>query len=400
MTATTRQYSRRFRVGCLVLGGLLLLTLCILPSFFLYRAIFPPTGPATSEAPHQIRELQGVTAVAAGNGFSLALKNNGTVWAWGAGYLGQLGTPADDTCKATFSSDCQRTPTQVPLPRKATDIAAAGDHAAALADDGSVWVWGSDQYNGLGDSVGPTATYTTFMQTTAQISYRMKPESLVRLQNVTALAANEHQFVALTNQGEVWTWGEFERTPRRVALTGQATEIAASGTRSAALTTDGAIWEWTPNVRPNPTSSTQPNVTALALGADYTLTITSDGAAWFRGNGYGPNLCQVQYGTWNGNLRCTDTPAKVSELPSLTAAVSTTRYQAALLVLATDGQLWTWDNGRTTDPGGTSPGTITARRLNFGNARALAAGRDHELILRTDGTVWGRGDNSYGQIGR
>jgi alpha-tubulin suppressor-like RCC1 family protein len=108
----------------------------------------------------------------------------------------------------------------------------------------------------------------------------------------------------------------------------------------------------------------------------------------------------VQFGTWIGNLYCASTPEKVSNLPSLTAAVSNTRYQASLLVVASNGELWAWDNGRTPDPGGTSPTTTTARRLNFGNVRAIAAGQDHELILRTDGTVWGRGDNTYGQIGR
>src|SRR2546428_10367657 len=50
--------------------------------------ITPYGGLAT---PGQVSKLTGVTAVAGGTDFSLALRSDGTVWAWGNGGWGQLG---------------------------------------------------------------------------------------------------------------------------------------------------------------------------------------------------------------------------------------------------------------------------------------------------------------------
>ena len=46
---------------------------------------------ADSPLPLQVRNLTGVTAIAAGGHFSLALKSDGAVWTWGSNVYGQLG---------------------------------------------------------------------------------------------------------------------------------------------------------------------------------------------------------------------------------------------------------------------------------------------------------------------
>jgi len=70
--------------------------------------------------------------VAAGGYHSLALKTDGTVWAWGDNHRGSLG---DGTTTS------RSTPVQVP---GLTGVAAieAGYHSLALKTDGTVWAWG------------------------------------------------------------------------------------------------------------------------------------------------------------------------------------------------------------------------------------------------------------------
>ena len=80
-------------------------------------------------------------AVAAGYLYTVALKTDGTLWAWGNNEYGQLG---NGTTENGFS------PVQIGTD---TDWAAisAGRHTLALKTDGTLWTWGLNTYGQLGD---------------------------------------------------------------------------------------------------------------------------------------------------------------------------------------------------------------------------------------------------------
>lgn len=48
------------------------------------------------DAPVRVGGLSGLKAISAGGGFSLALREDGSIWAWGSNDEGQLGDSADD----------------------------------------------------------------------------------------------------------------------------------------------------------------------------------------------------------------------------------------------------------------------------------------------------------------
>jgi alpha-tubulin suppressor-like RCC1 family protein/uncharacterized protein YkwD len=103
--------------------------------------------------PGQVATLSGVIAISAGFEHSLALKADGSVWAWGPNYLGQLG----DSTKIQ-----KLTPVQVHLPPSPAGtivaIAGGGFHSLALEQNGRVWAWGSNGYGQLGTGVFTTIT--------------------------------------------------------------------------------------------------------------------------------------------------------------------------------------------------------------------------------------------------
>jgi alpha-tubulin suppressor-like RCC1 family protein len=131
----------------------------------------------------QTSGLTNVTSITNGWIHSLAVKSNGTLWAWGRNLNGQLG---DGT---TWN---RSTPVQVS--GLTSVIAAAGgeNHSLALKSDGTVWAWGDNSRGELGDGT------TTGRLTPVQVS---------GLMNIVAIAAGVNYSVAVSNDGIVYGWG-------------------------------------------------------------------------------------------------------------------------------------------------------------------------------------------------
>ena len=124
-------------------------------------------------------------AVAAGSQHSLALKADGTVWAWGWGEFGQLGDG---------SATDRWMPVQVGPLAGVIAIAAGAAHCLALKDDGTVWAWGANRSGQLGDG---TTTWG-----------RPTPVQVRGLTRVVAIAAGSTHGLALKTDGTLWAWGE------------------------------------------------------------------------------------------------------------------------------------------------------------------------------------------------
>ncbi|HKW72471.1 MAG TPA: PKD domain-containing protein [Candidatus Dormibacteraeota bacterium] len=106
-----------------------------------------PQFPLTVLTPTQVPGLDSVIQVAAGGRTSYALKSDGTVWSWGSGQFGALGTGAAGPTSV---------PAQIPLPAgtKIVSIAAGPSFdAMALDSVGNIWVWGDDTEGALGTGV-------------------------------------------------------------------------------------------------------------------------------------------------------------------------------------------------------------------------------------------------------
>lgn len=87
-----------------------------------------------SLVPTQVLEVEDIVAISSGMYHVLALKKDGTVWAWGRNSSGQLGN-------GTTASSV-RTPVQVKGLDNVVAIMAGKSHSMAIKADGSVWVWG------------------------------------------------------------------------------------------------------------------------------------------------------------------------------------------------------------------------------------------------------------------
>lgn len=152
-------------------------------------------------APVQVRALSAVAHIAAGLGFGLAIERDGTVWAWGANEVGELGAPLnpETICK------CSAIPVRVPGLTEVTAIAAGDSHTAAVRSDGTVWTWGFNELGqlGIGTRIGPQLC-PSYGPTPACST---RPVQVLGLTEVMSVAAGSAHTLALKQDGTVWVWG-------------------------------------------------------------------------------------------------------------------------------------------------------------------------------------------------
>jgi alpha-tubulin suppressor-like RCC1 family protein len=362
---------------------------------------------ASNSVPAQVPGLTNVIAIAAHGNFdgtqnhTLALKSDGTVWAWGSNLKGQLG---NSTNSGTFRPN--PVPIQVSGLTNVIAIAAGGTHSLALTSDGTVWAWGYNEFGQLGKS--------------ANIIPNPTPGTVSGLTNVIAITAGEHHSLALKSNGTVLAWGSnskgqlgrsdnFGNFPDPSTVSGLANiiAIAAGKDHSLALKSDGTVLAWGSNSNgqlgrsdnfgniPAPaTVSGLTNVTAIAAGYFHTLALRNDGKVWAWGeNGNG------QLGR-SDNFMIVPTPAEVSGLTNVTAIAADGWHT---LALKSDGAVWAWGSNYKGQLGYSANSnrnpTPTQVSNELSNVIAIAAGYSHTVVLYNDGTVWAWGRNSVGQLG-
>lgn len=135
--------------------------------------------------PSQIEGLSNVIDISAGRKHSIVIKQDGTVWAWGRGDLLGHENASDSYI-----------PVQVKI-HNAKAISAGIIHSMALLEDGSVWTWGSNMYGQLGNKKAGLEC--------------MSPIQVNDVRNVTAISAGGDQCIALDENSIVYKWGTLWR---------------------------------------------------------------------------------------------------------------------------------------------------------------------------------------------
>ena len=96
-----------------------------------------------------------MTQVSGGGVHNLALLGDGTVMAWGGNGSGELGNgthTGPETCgRSPFQEACSTTPVAVSELSGVVAVSAGAQFSLALKSDGTVWAWGNNESGQLGD---------------------------------------------------------------------------------------------------------------------------------------------------------------------------------------------------------------------------------------------------------
>jgi alpha-tubulin suppressor-like RCC1 family protein len=344
--------------------------------------------------------LEGMIAIDAGYGQSIALKADGTVWTWGSDEHGELGNDLTSANKPM--------PVQVTgFSHNIVAIAAGSYHCLALDSNGRVWSWGRDGYGQLGDD---TAFANKFTPVLVGLGTHCR-----------AIGAGGYHSLAVTSNGSVVAWGynDFGQlgnnsnissaTVVNVSVLRDVWQVTGGWGHSLALKADGNVWSWGDDYE----GSLGDDVNLVGKFSPVTVTDVS-GVMSIAGGQFHSLAARVFIGdnSWGQDLggQLGDNTAFINQpTPQSIANVSNLKQVSAggdwgdlSLGLRVDGTVFSFGRdkfGGLGDDAALVNQPTPVRVAGLDNIVAVAAGDDHGLALSANGKVVAWGSDSRGQLG-
>jgi alpha-tubulin suppressor-like RCC1 family protein len=271
---------------------------------------------------------------------------------WGAGRNSLGGSLGDGT--ATDRSS----PVQAGDKSDWTGFDIGGNYGTgAVNSSGELWTWGNNGSGRLG--LGDTTD-------------RSSPTQVGSLTDWAAVASGQNYMMAVKTDGTLWTWG----------ANGDGTLGLGDTTARSSPTQVGSLTDW---------SSAAGAITGSINNCMF--AIKTDGTLWV----WGDNGSDFNLGLGDSTKRSSPTQ---SGSVSTWAFVNATGQAGA--AIRTDGTLWTWGHPSSGQLGNGQDSTPLSSPTQIGsltNWSTINGGGPQFNAVKTDGTLWGWGANTSGQLG-
>jgi len=375
-----------------------------------------------------VKNEAGWHTISVGGKHSMAIYSDGTLWTWGRNMSGQLGngTSGGDDFNVTK-------PEQLGSEKNWVYITAGQEHSMALKNNGELWAWGNQEHGRLGNGetsgnqTSPVRIGETDLWKTSPCSISAGHSHSLGIKSDGTLWAwgyGSKGSLGLGNDNN-------QPTPQQVLIQGKSPEeqptwryVSAGGgeygSHSAAITTNGELYVWGKNHIGQVGNSTQtdqyypvqimPDTTLKGVVAawDFTIAMSTDGEIFSWGsNQYGQFGQQLSPGSIGSK-----SPGQMMKDSGLVwHSVSMASGSDHVAAITEDGHLYLFGrnhSGQLGNPENTDASTHTPYRLNVpaaGNRSgstwsSVQAGSTFTLAInKADKTLWAWGDNSHGQLG-
>ena len=329
------------------------------------------------------------------------------LYVWGSGGQGRLGL--NDT-------NNRSSPTQIDANINWSNEAGKisfGPPAAAIKNDGTLWMWGHNAYAG---SLGLNDT-----------NHRSSPTQVGSATNWSMVNTFVYTTAAIKTNGTLWTWGsrggganqEYGQSGTNNLTVYSSPVQIGSGTDwslvsvgryiTAAIKTNGTLWTWGRNLyadlglndtnhRSSPTQvGSDTNWSKVSAGSRGMAAIKTDGTLWLWGaNTYGQLGLNERSST---NYTNRSSPVQLGTDTNW-SVVNISNYASA--ALKTNGTLWTWGRNLLGNLGLGDESIHRSSPTQIGSATNWSK-MDYSgfagAAIKTDGTLWTWGFNTTGLLG-
>jgi alpha-tubulin suppressor-like RCC1 family protein len=278
--------------------------------------------------------------VSYGGNHVAAIKTDGTLWAWGDNSSGQLG----DGTNATRSTPRQEFTSSTNWKL----VSAGGAHTLAIKTDGTLWAWGSNSFGQVGD--GTNASRSTPRQVGTATNWKQVSAAVGNNHSLAITNSGTLWAWGNNSNGQIGdnTAGLTSRsTPRQVGTANNWKQASAGSLTSAAIKTDGTLWCWGNNtqgqIADNTTTSrltprqefTSTTIWKQVSVADHVIAVKTDGTLWAWGNN-----SNGQIGDNTAGLTSRSTPRQVGTATNWKKCARAD--SSSSIAIKTDGTLWAW----------------------------------------------------------
>ncbi len=354
-------------------------------------------------SPIQIGSLTDWNLVAVGNNNSLAIKTNGTLWAWGFNSSGQIG---DGTIVNKSS------PIQIGTLTNWNKISAFNSHVLATKNDNSLWAWGKGSNGRLGDSTSTT---------------KSSPVQIGTLTDWMLISAGSDHSAAIKTNGTLWIWGTggvgaignsstvSRSSPVQIGTLTDWAFVHAGEEKTTAIKTNGTLWAWglnnsgefmdgTATNKSSPVQiGTATNWSQVASGTAAIIALKNDSSVYGSGDFTGTAGLLYPYFL---PTNIASSPTQIGSLTSWRDVYASCSYGVSY-ALQTNGSLWAWGHVNSAGIGSSNSGSgyihspvQVGTGTRWSNIAVFGHGTGATtLATQTDGTLWGWGYNNDGQIG-
>lgn len=298
---------------------------------------------------------------------------SGTVLGWAQNGSGQLG---DGTIDHRVTVDF-RPPSLAGIALKG--LYGNGKHTMAIMPDQTLRTWGWNRHNTLGDGNGGDRVNEVYSTTPVTVVTALGGPAFA---NVHRVSCGPYMSQALKTDGTLWMWGRND-----CGQLGNNTE------------TDSKV----PVQVINADNTAFNDFVQGAVGHMHAVGLRANSEVW----AWGRNV-DYEIGQGEGTPIIFKTPVVVkrSDGGNLNGIKNVYSSNYANFALDSNSTLWAWGynaNGVLGNGGATyNPRAIPVKNsdgTSFGDVVDVAVGAYHVLAVKKDGSVWGWGDDRYGQVG-